>query len=249
MILSKEQRIGAAILFGIAIIAWIVMAIYPSTPETPDPKKPHKKSWAERKDSIRLADSMRFVRWREEREQRYDSFRVADSIRHEAWKIERQQRWDSMRIADSLWRDSVGWHYAKRIKKDTIIDLNHCDTTDLLLLRGIGTYTARQIIRYREQLGGYYSPTQLTDEALARCHLDTLLAHFTADTTAIQRIDINSCSAERLQRHPYLRFSQAKAIYSLRRKKMQIRSIDELRTLPEMTDQDLLRIAPYLNFE
>lgn len=249
MILSKEQRIGATILFGIAIIAWIVMAIYPGTPDTPDPKKPHKKSWEERKDSIRLADSMRFVRWREEREQRYDSFRVADSIRHEAWKIERQQRWDSMRIADSLWRDSVGWHYSKRIKRDTIIDLNHCDTTDLLLLRGIGTYTARQIIRYREQLGGFYSPTQLTDEALARCHLDTLLAHFTADTTAIQRIDINSCSAERLQRHPYLRFTQAKAIYSLRRKKMQIRSIDELRTLPEMTDQDLVRIAPYLHFE
>ena len=249
MILSKEQRIGATILFGIAIIAWIIMAIYPSTPSTPTDPKPHKKSWAERKDSIRLADSLRFVQWKEEREQRYDSFRIADSIRHEAWKIERQQRWDSMRIADSLWRDSVGWHYSKRIKRDTIIDLNHCDTTDLLLLRGIGTYTARQIIRYREQLGGFYSPTQLTDEALARCHLDTLLAHFTADTTAIQRININSCSAERLQRHPYLRFTQAKAIYSLRRKKMQIRSIDELRTLPEMTDQDLVRIAPYLHFE
>ena len=247
MILAKEQRIGALILFGIAIIAWIVMALYPSTP--PAPETPKKKSWAERKDSIRLADSLRYVQWKEEREQRYDSFRMADSLRHEAWKIERQQRWDSMRIADSLWRDSVGWHYSKRIKRDTIIDLNHCDTTDLLLLRGIGTYTARQIIRYREQLGGFYSPTQLTDEALARCHLDTLLAHFTADTTAIQRIDINSCSAERLQRHPYLRFTQAKAIYSLRRKKMQIRSIDELRTLPEMTDQDLVRIAPYLHFE
>ena len=98
MILAKEQRIGAIILFGIAIIAWIVMALYPSTP--PAPETPKKKSWAERKDSIRLADSLRYVQWREEREQRYDSFRMADSLRHEAWKIERQHRWDSMRIAE-----------------------------------------------------------------------------------------------------------------------------------------------------
>ena len=68
MILTKEQRIGATILFGIAIIAWIVIAIYPSTPSTSADPKPHKKSWAERKDSIRIADSLRFVQWKEERE-------------------------------------------------------------------------------------------------------------------------------------------------------------------------------------
>lgn len=249
MILSKEQRIGATILFGIAIIAWIIMAIYPSTPGTPTDPKPHKKSWAERKDSIRLADSLRFVQWKEEREQRYDSFRIADSIRHEAWKIERQQRWDSMRIADSLWRDSVGWYRTKRIKKDTIIDLNHCDTTDLLYIRGIGKYSAIQIIRYREQLGGYYSPNQLMDEAFAKCRLDTLLSHFTVDTAAIQMIDVNRCSVERLQQHPYLRHQQAKAIYSLRRKKVHLSSINELRILPELTDSDLVRITPYLSFE
>ncbi len=245
--LANEQRIGAVVLLGIAVAVWLVVAIV-RTPDKPQPKTP-RRTWEQIKDSMRHADSVRYAEWAAEREQRYDSFRMADSLRRAEWKRIRQAQYDSFRIADSLWRDSVGWHYSKRIKRDTIIDLNHCDTTDLLLLRGIGTYTARQIIRYRELLGGFYSPTQLTDEALARCHLDTLLAHFTADTTAIQRIDINSCSAERLQRHPYLRFTQAKAIYSLRRKKMQIRSIDELRTLPEMTDQDLVRIAPYLHFE
>ena len=247
MILAKEQRIGASILFGIAIIAWIVMAIYPSTPPSPD--QPKKKSWAERKDSIRLADSLRYVQWKEEREQRYDSFRMADSMRHEAWKIERQQRWDSMRRADSLWRDSVGWHYTKRVKKDTILDLNHCDTTELLLLRGIGRFTASQIVRYREQLGGFYSPIQLTDEPLLQFHLDTLLHHFTADSSAIIPLDVNLCSTNALQRHPYLRFNQAKAIYSLRRERIRLHSLDDLRSLPELSDSDLLRLAPYLRFE
>ena len=247
MILAKEQRIGAIILFGIAIIAWIVMALYPSTPPAPD--TPKKKSWAERKDSIRLADSLRYVQWKEEREQRYDSFRMADSLRHEAWKIERQRRWDSMRIADSLWRDSVGMRFTKRVKKDTVLDLNHCDTTELQLLRGIGRFTALQIVRYREQLGGFYSPLQLTDEPFADYHLDTLLHHFTADTAAIQTLNVNRCSTAALQRHPYLRFQQAKAIYTLRRQRIRLHSIDDLRSLPELTEDDLSRLTPYLSFE
>lgn len=247
MILAKEQRIGALILFGIAIIAWIIMALYPSTP--PAPETPKKKSWAERKDSIRLADSLRYVQWREEREQRYDSFRMADSLRHEAWKIERQRRWDSMRIADSLWRDSVGMRFTKRVKKDTVLDLNHCDTTELQLLRGIGRFTALQIVRYREQLGGFYSPLQLTDEPFADYHLDTLLHHFTADTSVIQTINVNRCSTAALQRHPYLRFQQAKAIYTLRRQRIRLHSIDDLRSLPELTEDDLHRLTPYLSFE
>lgn len=247
MILAKEQRIGALILFGIAIIAWIVMALYPSTP--PAPETPKKKSWAERKDSIRLADSLRYVQWKEEREQRYDSFRMADSLRHEAWKIERQRRWDSMRIADSLWRDSVGMRFTKRVKKDTVLDLNHCDTTELQLLRGIGRFTALQIVRYREQLGGFYSPLQLTDEPFADYHLDTLLHHFTADSTAIQTLNVNRCSTAALQRHPYLRFQQAKSIYTLRRQRIHLHSIDDLRSLPDLTPSDLSRLTPYLSFE
>lgn len=250
MILSREQRIGAATLFGIALFAWFIVAVWPSRNPSPEPPSSYKKrTWEERKDSIRRADSARYALWAAEREQRYDSFRIADSIRRAEWKQMRQLQYDSFRLADSLWHDSVGWRYTKHIKKDTIIDLNHCDTTDLLLLRGIGSYTAVQIIRYREQLGGYFSPRQLTDEPFARCRLDSLFNSFTADTTAIQRIRVNSCSLEKLQKHPYLRYQQAKAIYTLRRKRQTLRSAEELLSLPEINDQDLLRLTPYLSFD
>ena len=199
---------------------------------------------------MRRTDSLRYAQWAAEREQRYDSFRVADSLRRAEWKTERQQIWDSMRIADSLWRDSVGWRYtAKYVKKDTILDLNHCDTAELQYIRGIGRYTAVQIVQYRERLGGFYSPAQLTDEALQKCRLDTLLSHFTADAKDIRCIDINRCNIEMLQRHPYLRYEQAKAIYNLRRKQLRLTSLDDLRALPELSDSDLQRIAPYLCFE
>lgn len=249
-ILAKEQRIGAFILFGIFLIIWLTVALWPSQePDLQAPQDPVKRTWEQRKDSMRRVDSLRYAQWSKEREQRYDSFRLADSMRRDEWKRERQQAYDSFRVADSLWRDSVGWRYARHIKKDTVLDLNHTDTAELQLIRGIGRYTAMQIIRYREQLGGYISPTQLTDEEFVKLRLDTLLSHFTADSNEVQQIPVNSSSAERLQRHPYIRYQQAKAVYTLRRKRTRLNGIEDLQHLPEFTETELKRLAPYLSFE
>ena len=251
--LAKEQYIGAAVLFGIALAVWVFIALWPQA-------HIHEARLAQmdslravqdslRKDSLAYAraqrDSLREARWQHKK----DSFHTADSLRFAEWTRVRQLRYDSFRRADSLWRDSLGLTGPRRIKKDTILDLNRCDTTELLLIRGIGPYAATRIVRYREALGGFYSPVQLTDEPLARCHLDTLLHHFTADGNDVQTIPVNSCSIERLQRHPYLRYNQAKAIYNLRRRQARLHTIDELRGLPEIPDSLLLRIAPYLSFD
>ena len=250
-ILAREQRLGTIVLLVIALAVWLFFAFYNAEkPATPPEKPETKKSWAERKDSIRLADSLRFVQWQVEREARYDSVKQALAVRHEAYKAELQQWYDSTHIADSLWRDSIGIpYYTPRIKKDTILDLNHCDTAELQLIRGIGRYTAVQIVKYREQLGGFYSPGQLTDEPFAKLSLDTLLHHFTADSSDVQLLRINSCSVEALARHPYLRYEQAKAIYTLRRKRVRLNTIDDLSSLPELPDSTLSRLAPYLSFE
>lgn len=249
--LSKEQRIAALILVSFALVGWIVYAVWPSRqPVLPDlPDKKPRRSWEERKDSMRLADSLRYAQWAAEREQRYDSFRLADSMRRNEWKRIRQLQYDSFRIADSLWRDSVGFRFPKRIKKDTILNLNRCDTAELQLIRGIGPYAAKRIASYREQLGGFYTLDQLSDSALAPLHLDTLTRHFFIDPEDIRTISVNNSTILTLQQHPYIRFQQAKAIYNLRRKNVTLRSIDELRPLPELSEEDINRIAPYLRFE
>lgn len=246
MILAKEQRIGAIIIISIAFIAWFVVAFWPQDEqqaiEVTDQQPKKYRTWEERKDSMKRADSLRYAAWTKEREQRYDSFKLANSIG-------RQNFYDSIRIADSLWRDSMGIKYVKRIKKDTVLDLNHTDTAQLQLIRGIGSYSARRIVSYGKQLGGYCHPIQLTDSALGNLHLDTLLTHFIADTSAIQKIAVNSCSVERLRQHPYLRYSQAKAIYSLRRKMVKLNSINDLLQLHELDPKDIERLKPYLSFQ
>ncbi len=247
--LAKEQYIGAFSLLAIALGAWVYVALHPPKPLPNLPADDKALRDSLRRDSIRMAkarrDSLRTARW----EQKKDSFRQADELRFKQWTAERQQRYDSFKRADSLWRDSVGMRFSKRLKKDTLLDLNQTDTSELQLIRGIGRYTALQIIRYREQLGGYYSPEQLKDEPFAKLRLDTLLQHFTADAKEVKRISVNHCNTEELSRHPYLRYKQAKAIYELRRKKVKLESPEDLRGIDGISPEELERISPYLLFE
>ena len=158
---------------------------------------------------------------------------------------------DSLRhLADSLRRDSLRATYHAHPKRDTVIELNSADTASLQYIKGRGKYTAVQIIKRREQLGGYVSPEQIREiDALKSYDLDSVIAHLTANPDSVRPLPVNTASVDRLQRHPYISFSQAQAIYNLRRTRFTLKSIDELRALPNFNDSIILRLTPYLSFE
>ena len=118
------------------------------------------------------------------------------------------------------------------------------------MLRGIGRWTAVQIVRYRRQLGGYYSVEQLREiPHIDQQMLDTVLGRLTVDTTLITRLAVNRIGVTGLQRHPYLRFEQAKGIYELRRKRLTLQTIDDLREIPGLGEEDIDKLSHYLSFE
>ena len=157
------------------------------------------------------------------------------------------------RERDSAMIDSMPRYVSQ--KRDTILNLRTADTTELKMIRGIGSYRARQIVRYREQLGGFAHVDQLCEiKALQplltdSIQADSLLAHFWLDSVIINPLRVNSAGIEKLQRHPYLSFEQAKAIYELRRKKIHLDSIAQLKKAECFTEQELKRLTPYLSFE
>lgn len=162
---------------------------------------------------------------------------------------------------NTRWRDSLDSIAVDTVpryvhhKKDTVLNLRTADTTELKMLRGIGSYRAKQIVRYRQELGGYTSTQQLREiKALQTIfadslQADSLLAHFYIDSVIVTPLYVNRASPEQLQRHPYLRFEQAQAIYELRRRKIQLDSIQQLYRLPCFSEEELLRLEPYLSFE
>lgn len=162
---------------------------------------------------------------------------------------------------DTCGQDTAAVERAEKAQRDTVIDLNSADTAALCLIRGIGPYSAVRILRYRQELGGYVSPEQLREladmpwdraaeeDGRRPIPLDSILPHLTATADSVKPLAVNRLSAERLMRHPYLSFEQARDIYELRRERIRLRGPEDLRAVPSLTDSDRVRIAPYLSFE
>lgn len=155
-------------------------------------------------------------------------------------------------VRDSLGVDSVRVDSLPKWleKKDTVLNLRTADTTELKMIRGIGSYRARQIVRYREQLGGFTHVEQMLEaKGMENVDSDSLLTHFFIDSVKVERMNVNVVGVKRLSRHPYLRFEQAQAIYELRRKKLRLDSIQQLQQIDGLDSKTVEKIAPYLNFD
>jgi competence ComEA-like helix-hairpin-helix protein len=137
----------------------------------------------------------------------------------------------------------------KSDKKDTVLNIRTADTTELKMIRGIGSYRARQIVRYREQLGGFARVEQVLEAKGMEHMADSVLNSFVLDSVVIDSLNINRISVQRLSKHPYLRFEQAKAIYELRRKYVRLDSIEQLYELDCLSPETIQKITPYLNFD
>jgi competence ComEA-like helix-hairpin-helix protein len=137
----------------------------------------------------------------------------------------------------------------RSIKKDTILNLRTADTTELKFIRGIGSYRAKMIVRYREQLGGYVRVEQILEaRGMDKVIADSILSHFYIDSVVVNKMPVNKMRPEVLQRHPYLNFEQAKAIYEYRRKHIRIKSAEELKKIKGLSPTDIEKISIYLDF-
>jgi competence ComEA-like helix-hairpin-helix protein len=160
-------------------------------------------------------------------------------------------RMDSMG-RDSLWRDTTRYDSMPKwqhVKKDTILNLRTADTTELKMIRGVGSYRAKQIVRYRDALGGFVRVEQLREVEGMELVADSVMKHFVLDSANVKQLNVNSMGVRQLSRHQYLRFEDAKAIYELRRRKIKLDSIEQLYELETMSEETIKKVAPYLNFD
>lgn len=135
--------------------------------------------------------------------------------------------------------------YKGHIKRDTLIGINAADTGSLQYLRGIGPYYARQVVRRREQLGGYVRLEQLRE--IEGFPYDSVLSHLYLDTIAIRQIRVATARRGELVRHPYISYEQAVAIDDLRHRRS-IRGREDLLRAKIFTEEEIARLLPYLSF-
>ena len=141
-------------------------------------------------------------------------------------------------------RDTL--RYPVKIKDGEHIVLNTADTAQLKRVPGIGSYYARQVVRYGQRLGGYVSLDQLDEiEGFPQ----EAKRYMTIDSPHPQLMNVNKLTLNELRRHPYLNYYQAKAIQDYRRLHGPLHSLDDLRLSRDFTPADLQRLKAYVCFE
>lgn len=140
--------------------------------------------------------------------------------------------------------------YPIKIKEGEHININTADTNDLKRIPGIGSYYARQIVSYRQRLGGIANVHQLLEiQGFPESSLKFMIVEQASNTHhPITKIKINHLDQNALSRHPYIRYVQAKEILNFRRLHGAIKKADDLRRLPSFTDADVDRLNPYIDY-
>ena len=128
-------------------------------------------------------------------------------------------------------------------------DLNRADTTELKKLPYIGSFYAREIIRYRDELGGYHSLAQLLElYKMTPETIDKFAENVTIDKSKIKKINVNIATAQELSAHPYVDFALANKIISRRETEKSFKNLDQLCATGLVNAELCVKLAPYLSF-
>ncbi len=138
--------------------------------------------------------------------------------------------------------------FKKQANQITLINLNTADTTEFMKIYGVGAFYAKQIIRYREKLGGFFTKEQLfevwkmTPEAYAK-----IKDHVFISEKDVKRININSVIIEELKVHPYLKWNQANSIVKMRIQRNGFKNIEEIKESVLIDSETYKKLFPYLS--
>lgn len=134
-------------------------------------------------------------------------------------------------------------------KKTFAVDINRCDTAELIRLPGIGPVLSVRIIKYRQLLGGFVNKEQLREVyGLPPETFETIKDMITVDSLCISRIEINKADYKILARMPYLTRSEVNYILKYRELEGRIGSIEDLIDNKIIGEETARKVKPYMIF-
>lgn len=129
------------------------------------------------------------------------------------------------------------------------IDINTSDTADWIKLKGIGSFLAKQIIQYKERLGGFHSLDQLKEVKYLRPEtIESLKGQLELKTKKVRTVNLNEAEWREIIRHPYFDKELTNAVCRYRRSYGQIFSLQELYENGLITKSKWEQIKPYCSF-
>ena len=107
--------------------------------------------------------------------------------------------------------------YSAKSYKINKFNLNEANPEQLESVRGIGAVLAERIVKYRTQLGGFYSQNQLYEVyGLDSTVVQESFKHLEGVLTPYTFLKINEEEFKVLLKHPYLEYEDVKVIFKNR---------------------------------
>ena len=188
-------------------------------------------------------------------EQKYlsDSVELAKQQR-QAWYEQRNQRIGYAKANRATWStfpdDSAKRQPKERGYEIIKIDINSCDTSDIVVIPLFGSKRAAKLIEYREQLGGFHSFKQLSEVfILQSIAIDHIEKYFVLTPHKVKKIRINQASYKELITHPYFDAYLTKMVIHHRERSGTIHNLDEFVEITHVYPELLEKLKPYLSFE
>ncbi|MBN2614662.1 MAG: helix-hairpin-helix domain-containing protein [Bacteroidales bacterium] len=142
-------------------------------------------------------------------------------------------------------------HFQHSQKKTKLIyhtvQLNRCDSADLVHNLHLSSFLARRIIKFRTALGNFYTQTQLKEVyGLTPETYQKIAPYLHCDSSQVQKIDLNNASFKELLHHPYLNYDNTLKIAKIRSRLHGYARLEQLKTDAYIPDSVYRKIRPYL---
>lgn len=141
--------------------------------------------------------------------------------------------------------------YQQKFREVLSIELNTADTTQLIKLPGIGSKLSMNIIRLREQLGGFDNVRQMTEVyGLSDETFEQIKGSLHVNKSLIKTLNLNAATLYELNAHPYLHGEIARALVDYRKThNYKIVNLNQIKEIALINDEIFRKIVPYLRLQ
>lgn len=130
------------------------------------------------------------------------------------------------------------------------VAINRASLDELLAAQDITAFDARQIIRARDNFGGFYSLSQLSEVWQATPEkIAVWEKYIRIDPENIRKLNVNTASAKELSFHPYISWNLANSLVKLRAQNGFFRELRDIKKSVLMTDDLYEKLKHYLIVE
>lgn len=130
------------------------------------------------------------------------------------------------------------------------VDINAVDLEGVLAAKEIFVFDAKQLIRKRDELGGFVNEAQLNEVWQATPEKIAIWKKYLViNPQAVRKININTCSSQELADHPYISWNLANSLVKLRLQNGLYKQIEDTKKSVLMTNELFEKLKPYFKIE